>query len=83
MLKKSRYRGITIGNAIEVFLLMYADGIVLVGNTVLELQRKINILEIFLRKVGYGSKPWKLKLWFSEKVGKHLSQRDSSIETDQ
>ena len=29
---------------------MYADDIVLVGDTVLELQRKINILEIFCEK---------------------------------
>ena len=47
MLKKSKYRGITMGNAIEVFLLMYADDIVLVGDTVLELQRKISIVETF------------------------------------
>ena len=41
-----------MGNAIEVFLLMYADDIVLVGDTVLKLQRKINILEIFCEKWG-------------------------------
>ena len=41
-----------MGNAIEVFLLMYADDVVLVGDTVLELQRKINILEIFCEKWG-------------------------------
>ena len=52
MLKKSKYRDIAMGNAIEVFLLMYADDIVLVGDTVLELQRKINILEIFCEKWG-------------------------------
>ena len=52
MLKKSKYRGITTGNVIEVFLLMYADHIVLVGDTVLELQRKINILEICYKKWG-------------------------------
>ena len=43
MLKKSKFRGISVGNAIEVFLLMYADDIVLLGDTVLELQKKINI----------------------------------------
>ena len=52
MLIKSRYRGITIGNVIEVFLLMYADDIVFVVNTVLGLERKINILEIFCEKWG-------------------------------
>ena len=41
-----------MGNAIEVFLLMYADDIVLVGDTILELQRKINMLEIFWEKWG-------------------------------
>ena len=39
-----------MGNVIEVFLLMYADDIVLVGDIVLELQRKINIIEIFFKK---------------------------------
>ena len=34
-----------MGNAIEVFLLMYADDIVLLGDTVLVLQKKMNILE--------------------------------------
>ena len=47
MLKKSKFREISIGNAIEVFLLMYADDIVLLGDTVFELQKKINILEKF------------------------------------
>ena len=40
MLKNSKFRGISVGNAIEVFFLMYADDIVSLGNTVL---------------VGYGS----------------------------
>ena len=39
-----------MGNATEIFLLMYADDTALVGDTVLELQRKINILEIFCKK---------------------------------
>ena len=33
MLKKSEFRGISMGNATEVFLLMYADDIVLLGDT--------------------------------------------------
>ena len=52
MLKKSKFRGISMGNAIEVFLLMYADDIVLLGDTVLELQRKISMLENFCDKWG-------------------------------
>ena len=34
MLRKSEYRGISMGNAIEIFLLMYADDIVLLEDTV-------------------------------------------------
>ena len=52
MLKRSEYRGISMGNAIEVFLLLYADDIVLVADTVLELQRKIRVLEKFCDKWG-------------------------------
>ena len=40
MLRQSEFKGISMGNAIETFLLMYADNIVLLGDTVLELQRK-------------------------------------------
>ena len=52
MFKKSKFRGISMGNATEVFLLMYADDIVLLGDTVLELQTKINILKKFCDKWG-------------------------------
>ena len=41
-----------MGNAIEVFSLLYADDIVLVADTVLELQRKIRVLEKFCGKWG-------------------------------
>ena len=34
MLRKLEYRGISMGNAIEIFLLMYADDIVLLEDTV-------------------------------------------------
>ena len=52
MLKKSKFRGNSMGNIIKVFLLMYADDIVLLVHTVLELQRKINILEKICDKWG-------------------------------
>ena len=52
MLKKSKFRGNSMGNAIEVFLLMYADDIVLLDDTVLELQRKISMLKNFCDKWG-------------------------------
>ena len=54
MLKRSEYRGIFMGNAIEVFLLLYADDIVLMVDAVLELQRKICFLEQFCNKWGMG-----------------------------
>ena len=50
MPRHSEFRGISIGNAIEIFLLMYADDTVLLGDTVLELQRKIRALEEFCEK---------------------------------
>ena len=41
-----------MGNALEIFPSMYTDGIVLLGDTVLELQRKIRVLEEFCEKWG-------------------------------
>ena len=52
MLKRSNFRGISMVNAVEVFLLMYADDNVLLGDTVLEIQKKINVLEKFCDKWG-------------------------------
>ena len=52
LIRKSECRGISIANAIEIFQLMYADDIVLSGDAVLELQRKIGVLEEFCEKWG-------------------------------
>ena len=52
MLRQSEFRGILMGNAIEICLLMYADDIVILGDTVLEFQRKIRVLEKFCEKWG-------------------------------
>ena len=52
MLKLSEFRGIHIWEATEVLLLMHADDIVLVGETIIQLQRKINILQKLRRKYG-------------------------------
>ena len=52
MLRKLKFRGTSIGNAIEVFLPMYADDIVFLGDTVIELQKNINILEKLCDKWG-------------------------------
>ena len=48
MLKLSEFRGIHIWEATEVLLLMYADNTVLLGETIIQLQRKMNILEKFV-----------------------------------
>ena len=52
MLKLSESKGINVWEATEVLLLMYADDIVLIGEAIIQLQRKINILEQFCRKYG-------------------------------
>ena len=70
MLKRSEYRGISMGNAIEVFLLLYADDIVLVADTVLELQRKIRVLEKFCGKWGMEVNLTKTQVIVFRNVGK-------------
>ena len=50
MLKMSRFKGTLMGNEIEVFSLMYANDTALLGDTVIELQKKINMLEKFYDK---------------------------------
>ena len=85
MHKKSKYRGITIGNAIEVFLLMQMT--VLAGDTVLELQRKINVLEIFCEKWGMEVNLKKTKVVVFRKGGKtskseRFFYRNRSVEID-
>ena len=62
MLRQSEFRGISMRNAIEIFLLMYADDIVLLGDTVLELQRKIRVLEEFCEKWGMEENLTKIKV---------------------
>ena len=52
MLRQSEFRGITMRNVTEIFLLMYVDDIVLLGGTALELQRKIRVLEEFAKNGG-------------------------------
>ena len=51
--RKSKYRGISMGNAIEISLLMYADDILLLGDTILEWQRKIRVLEELCENGGW------------------------------
>ena len=52
MLKTSEYTEISVGNAIEIFLLFYADGIVLVADIMQEFHGKICVLEKFRNKPG-------------------------------
>ena len=56
MLKLSECREIHIWEATEVLLLMYADDKVLVSETIIQLQRKINIRKI-LQEVWHESQP--------------------------
>ena len=48
----AKFRAISMGNAIEIFLLMYVDDIVLLGDTVLELQKNTKALEKLCDKSG-------------------------------
>ena len=80
MLRQSEFRGISIGNAIEIFLLMYADDIVLSRDTVLELLRKIRVPEKFCEKWGMEVNLTKTSYCFQERgshvqIGEILSQR--------
>ena len=70
MLKRSEYRGISMGNALEAFLLLYADDIVLVADTVLELQRKVRVLEKFRDKLGMEVNLTKTQVIVFRNVGK-------------
>ena len=70
MLKRSEYRGISMGNALEAFLLLYADDIVLVADTVLELQRKVRVLEKFCDKLGMEVNLTKTQVIVFRNVGK-------------
>ena len=69
MLKLSEFKGIHVWEATEVLLLMYADDIVLVGETVIQLQRKINILEQFCKKHGMKVNLDKTKVMISRNGG--------------
>ena len=76
MLKLSEFRGVHIWEATEVLLLMYADDIVLVGETSIQLQRKINILETFCRKYGMTVNLDKTKVMVFRNEGK-TAKRES------
>ena len=55
---------------------MYADDIVLLGDTVLELQKKINILKKFCDKWGMEVNLTKTQVIVFRNSGKTTSQRD-------
>ena len=62
-------------NAIEIFFLMYADNILLSGDTVLELQRNVRVLEEFCEKWGMEVNPAKKSYCFQER-GSHVQIGD-------
>ena len=74
MLKLSEFREIHIWEATEVLLLMYADDIVLAGETIIQLQKKINALEKFCRKYGMEVKLDKTKVVFLRNGGKRTNK---------
>ena len=76
MLKSSEFRGIYIWEATEVLLLKYADDIVLVGETIIQLQRKINILEKFCSKYGMEVNVDKTKVMVFRNGGKTEKKRN-------
>ena len=76
MLRKSEYREIAIGNTIEIFLLMYADDILLLGDTVLELKRKLEgVLEEFCGK-------WGMEINLSKAKVTAFSERRSHVQIE-
>ena len=74
-MKLSEFRGTHIWVATGVLLLMYADDIVLVGETIIQLQRKINILEKFCREYGMKVNLDKTKVMVFRNGGKTAKKR--------
>ena len=61
MRKRSEYRGISMGNAIEVFLLLYADDIVLVAD---KWSMEVNLTKIQVVVFRDGDRTSKSKTFF-------------------
>ena len=70
MLQKAETKGLFLIDAPELKVLMYADDVVILGDTVLELQRKIKVLELFCTKWGMRVNISKTKLVVFRKGGK-------------
>ena len=67
---KSRSKRIVFDRCTELKVLMYADDVVILGDTVLELQRKIKVLELFCTKWGMRVNISKTKVVAFRKGGK-------------
>ena len=74
MLKLSEFRGVYIWEATEVLLFIYVGDILLAGETIIQLQRKITILETFCRKYGIKSTLIKQKSWLLERDAKQQKE---------
>ena len=71
---KGRNKRIILIDATELKVLMYADDVLILGDTVLELQRKIKVLELFCRKWGMRVNHSKTKVVVFRKGGKLASK---------
>ena len=70
MLQKAERKGLFLIDATELKVLMYADDIVILGDSVLELQRKIKVLELFCTKWGMSVYVSKTEVVVFRKGGK-------------
>ena len=73
-LKHSNCRGISLASAVGIFLLMYADDISLIGDTSVELQRKLKALGSFFQKWGMEVNEAKTKVIVLRNGGKLSSK---------
>ena len=76
--KNSDCRGISLASAAEIFLLMYADDIALIADTLVELQRKLKALESFCQKWGMEVNEAKTKVIVFRNGGK-LSSKEKFL----
>ena len=70
MLQKEETKGLFLIDGTKLKLLKYAHDVVIQADTVLELQRKIRVLELFCRKWGMSVNISKTKVVVFRKGGK-------------
>ena len=74
-LQNSNCRGISLASAVGIFLLMYADDIALIADTLVEFQRKLKALESFCQKWGMEVNLAKTKVIVFRNGGKLSSKQ--------